>query len=183
MFIKSPLSKRSELITIIPKRSGKIAELGSYRGDFAAELLSHQTSHYILLIDPWCTVDCLGTMAGTQEDLEYVKKRFQKESRIAIERNFSSIYNPECTFDMVYIDGDHSFEGVTADLEIWWNRVVPGGLLAGHDVFVCDLVGVTNALILFAEKIKQNIFVINGDKDEKGHHIIGPSWYIQKPHW
>lgn len=34
---------------------------------------------------------------------------------------------------LVYIDGDHSTEAVTADIAAWWPKVGPGGMLAGHD--------------------------------------------------
>lgn len=36
-------------------------------------------------------------------------------------------------FDFVFIDGDHSYEGVTADLNAWARKVKPGGWLCGHD--------------------------------------------------
>jgi hypothetical protein len=32
-----------------------------------------------------------------------------------------------------FIDADHSYESVTADLRAWWPKVRPGGMLAGHD--------------------------------------------------
>jgi hypothetical protein len=35
--------------------------------------------------------------------------------------------------DFVYIDGDHSIEGVTSDIETWYPKVKKGGLLGGHD--------------------------------------------------
>lgn len=35
--------------------------------------------------------------------------------------------------DMVFIDGDHNYEAVKRDVEFWKNRLIPGGLLCGHD--------------------------------------------------
>lgn len=37
------------------------------------------------------------------------------------------------SLDFVYIDGDHSYEGVTADIYAWLPKVKPGGILAGDD--------------------------------------------------
>jgi hypothetical protein len=37
------------------------------------------------------------------------------------------------SLDMVFLDADHSHAAVRADLEAWWPKVRPGGLLAGHD--------------------------------------------------
>lgn len=35
--------------------------------------------------------------------------------------------------DMVFIDGDHRYESVRADIALWKQHVRPGGVLAGHD--------------------------------------------------
>lgn len=37
------------------------------------------------------------------------------------------------TFDSVFIDGGHSFEEVLSDIECWYPRVNPGGIMMGHD--------------------------------------------------
>ena len=40
---------------------------------------------------------------------------------------------PDAHFDIVYIDGDHSYKAVTEDLEAYWPKVSPGGIFAGDD--------------------------------------------------
>lgn len=35
--------------------------------------------------------------------------------------------------DFVFIDGDHSYEGLKADWEVWRQLVAPGGIIALHD--------------------------------------------------
>ena len=37
------------------------------------------------------------------------------------------------TLDFVYIDGDHSYEAVKRDLEMWYPKIRKGGVLCGHD--------------------------------------------------
>lgn len=37
------------------------------------------------------------------------------------------------SLDLVFIDGNHSYEIVSWDLVEWWPKVRPGGILAGHD--------------------------------------------------
>jgi predicted O-methyltransferase YrrM len=40
---------------------------------------------------------------------------------------------PPKTFDFVYIDDDHSYEGCTASINAWKETVKPGGFIGGHD--------------------------------------------------
>jgi predicted O-methyltransferase YrrM len=40
------------------------------------------------------------------------------------------------TFDMIFIDGDHSLEGITRDWTDWSSRVQPDGIIALHDTRV-----------------------------------------------
>jgi predicted O-methyltransferase YrrM len=40
-------------------------------------------------------------------------------------------YGP--VFDLVFIDGDHSYEGCRRDIEAYRKLIAPGGILAGHD--------------------------------------------------
>jgi hypothetical protein len=37
------------------------------------------------------------------------------------------------SLDFVFIDGDHRYEHVKADIEAWWPKVKPGGYIGGHD--------------------------------------------------
>lgn len=40
---------------------------------------------------------------------------------------------PDGTFDVVFIDGDHKYEKVVADIRSWRAKLKAGGLLCGHD--------------------------------------------------
>jgi len=37
------------------------------------------------------------------------------------------------SLDWVYVDADHSYEAVKADIAAWWPLIKSGGILAGHD--------------------------------------------------
>jgi len=37
------------------------------------------------------------------------------------------------SLDFAFIDADHSYEGAHPDVEAWWPKIAPGGVLGGHD--------------------------------------------------
>ena len=37
--------------------------------------------------------------------------------------------------DFIYIDGNHAYESVKRDMELYWQKVADKGILAGHDFF------------------------------------------------
>jgi predicted O-methyltransferase YrrM len=39
------------------------------------------------------------------------------------------------SLDFVFIDGDHSYNGVKKDLKGWFPKIKNGGIIAGHDYF------------------------------------------------
>jgi predicted O-methyltransferase YrrM len=49
------------------------------------------------------------------------------------------------TCDFVFIDADHSYEAVKADILAWAPKVKPGGILAGHDI--CTYNSVQRAVV------------------------------------
>ena len=55
--------------------------------------------------------------------------------------------------DFVYLDADHAEAAVQRDLEVWFPKVRPGGVLAGHDYLNNDFPGVRRAAdAFFAER-------------------------------
>jgi hypothetical protein len=46
--------------------------------------------------------------------------------------SFSSAFK-DGEVDFVFVDGDHTYEGCTADLQAWWPKLRDGGTMAGDD--------------------------------------------------
>ena len=86
--------------------------------------------HDPALIDDQGQVDTLATFRRTIEraDLSDVVVTIVADSRVAAKAWATPVA-------MVFIDGGHSSEAARADYECWTPHLLPGGLLAIHDVF------------------------------------------------
>jgi len=63
-------------------------------------------------------------------DIDYVEFIGNSQSPEA----FNFVKDIGCTFDIVLIDGDHSYDGVSSDVKNYSRFVSPGGYLIMHDV-------------------------------------------------
>jgi len=63
--------------------------------------------------------------------------------------------NKSKKYGYVHIDGDHSYEGVKLDFELFWPRVEKGGFLAIHDIGSPDKDGNVYGTRKFWEEIKR----------------------------
>jgi hypothetical protein len=164
---------RRKLISGLPKR-GVGAEVGTWKGDFSAQILKQNKPKLLYLIDPWAYRDdpgyeraWYGGRVTGQADMDAiyrsVQERFEKQTRrgkVVILRK-GSIEAAESLadrpLDWVYIDGDHTYEAAKADLEAFHRIIGPGGVIAGDDYGVegwwSD--GVTKAVDEFAASVGQ----------------------------
>lgn len=116
------------------------AEIGVWKGDGAISILKRNPK-ILHLIDPWIKQNYKGRWYGTQSsqsEMDEIYKntfrRFQKDKRVKIHRNFSTkVKFPEKYFDWIYVDGNHSCEMVSKDLAFYFPLMKTGGLLCGDD--------------------------------------------------
>jgi hypothetical protein len=139
---------RRQLISKLPKH-GVGAEVGTWKGDFAAWLLRRANPTRLHLIDPWesrpdpAYADARygDRKPGSQERLDAIYdsvcQRFASEisdGRVLIHRSraLDAVGGLE-SLDWAYLDGDHTYEAVKAELERFYPLIRPGGALAGDD--------------------------------------------------
>lgn len=124
-------------------------EIGTMCGDSARQILwSLPNCKMLYTVDPWRHVDGAEFEAGEKQDyhdknkeLAYRKLSVEDiKDRVTIlpmtsaeaKRVITEKYNVH-QFDFVWIDGDHSENGIRTDLELFTDMVKEGGLLGGHD--------------------------------------------------
>ncbi len=75
------------------------------------------------------------------------------------------------SIDFVFVDGDHRYEQVQADLEAWWSKIRLGGIMCGDD---WEWPGVSRAVQEFALIMKVDVLLIASPKNS---HL---TWLIYK---
>lgn len=124
-------------------------EIGVFRGD-TSELLLREFHGVLYMVDPWKVWpnDHPYVLSGdgvTKLSKDEQEKNFQEATRRTafaggrrmILRTTSEIAGQRLAgrfFDFAFIDGAHYYEAVRDDIAIWWPRISPGGILAGHDL-------------------------------------------------
>jgi hypothetical protein len=121
----------------------QVVEVGVWRGDYSQTLIHALSPQEFYGVDPYLLypdyTDKPGHEFYSQEMLDSLAA--QVESRLkatgdALIRDFSTkacSQFDDSSLDLVYLDGDHKYSAVSADIQAWWPKVRPGGILAGHD--------------------------------------------------
>lgn len=142
------------------------AEIGVYKGDNAEFILKLISPTILYLIDPWNNFmdtnsnEIIGEIQyiQTQERLKmYGNKRLIKKTSLEA----SKLFNNE-ELDFVYIDGDHSYESVKQDINLWYLKVKKGGILSGHD-YDKTTNGIIKAVNEFCNKNKLEFMTASTD--------------------
>jgi len=124
----------------LPVRRVVGVEVGVWGGDNASHLLKRcRKIKQLYLVDNYRPSELLeGSCLQDAEDAaaEALKKtrRDQDRRTLLVQHSVqASRMFPDGFFDFVFIDADHHYEAVVADLRAWWPKVRPGGWFGGHD--------------------------------------------------
>lgn len=166
IFGKEELIPRASVACIMSKYKMNIvaAEVGTHTGRNAEKMLKYLDIKELHLIDFWEAYSDYPDSRNQSQDFEMVKNKFRGNDKVKIIKSDSSKAAErfaDKTFDFVYIDADHSYEGVKKDIVAWLPKVAYGGIIAGHDYGYKDT-GVKTAVDeIFEKKVKTGF---NGDK-------------------
>lgn len=123
--------------------SGTVVEVGVAEGHYSKVLIALWPFE-VVMVDRWCHVDGYDdVMNGPDSEHE---DRFRQAQAVASSANGRArilrMDSAEAagqfadrSLPFVYLDGDHSYDGVARDIRAWAKKIQVGGILAGHDYY------------------------------------------------
>jgi predicted O-methyltransferase YrrM len=107
-----------------------IINIGAERGTSTLAMLEERNDSIIFSID----------VAPCEGEFENARKAGLDDSRIIRCLGSSQNIGRSWPFyvDFIWVDGDHSYVGVKADIDAWLPRISSGGIIAFHDYFEDD---------------------------------------------
>ena len=132
---------RQELYSWLP-RGGVVAEIGVFKGDNALDIWNINQPSKLHLIDAWRKMPNPDFPVSTTDMyFDYMRQTQNKlmdgidEGRVLLYQGDSKDIVPfmNIQFDWVYIDSNHLYESVMADLEMVEDKIKSGGFICGHD--------------------------------------------------
>ncbi len=144
------LTDRISLLELCDREfpNGTAVEIGVAGGHFSKQILATWKSlDQLILVDSWKHFpegysDACNLPQNIQDErYERVRLDFRDEPK-AIIWKLTSEEAAKCWYhegfyhgaaDFIYLDANHSTPAVRADLEAWWPKLKPGGIISGHD--------------------------------------------------
>ena len=174
------------------------AEVGVYKGEYTEKFCQAGLGMYA--VDPWMAFPGQGRTQQVQERQDFLYGHacrtlapyglvpgggiIRKTSMEAV-GDFT-----DGSLDFVYIDGDHSFRHIAADICEWEKKVRAGGVVSGHDYFntraaavniVCNVEAVVDAYTKAFEIDNWYVFGLTDPAEEPNRKERFLSWmWIKK---
>ena len=134
---------RCDMIKSLCVPGGVVAEIGVFKGDFSKQIIELVTPSKFFLLDMFDGETCSGNADGNYvvganmtDEYNNLNNTLGKLDGVSLIKGDSSISLstfPDNYFDMIYIDGDHSYPGCKRDLEMAINKIKHNGYIMGHD--------------------------------------------------
>ncbi len=181
------ITKRNDLGSLLNSLNlkGHGAEIGVQQGEFSKIIRATWKGKYLHLIDRWRSDDDYKDIANVSDETHkqfYFKvlNLFADDQGVFVykmDSNFAAQQFPDNYFDWIYLDADHSYDGCKKDLNVWYPKLKPGGIFAGHDFLNGNIpageFGVKAAVEEFIQDKEVQLSVTSED--------LWKSWYLIKP--
>ena len=155
------------------------AEIGVAFGGHSEAILRQTEVHRLYGVDEYRhRRDYSDPMNLTQKDFEILFQRTKQrlsqfgDRFVLVRAHSTQAVNEIAGFlDFVYIDADHSYEGVARDLRSWYPKIRVGGVIGGHDYDHPNFPGVRKAIDEFFGRLNWEVY-------SEGEGV----WWVRKEH-
>ena len=133
------------LIRRIDQPFKRIAEIGSWMGNGSTRVFIEElqaTAGLLYCIDHWqgnANVPRHQQLVSQYNILDTFRTNVESLSGAGLVKPLvmssleAAAILRDSFFDLVFIDGDHSYDQTASDIDVWRPKVAPGGILCGHD--------------------------------------------------
>jgi predicted O-methyltransferase YrrM len=172
------MKNRSEFGKLFEKHNklGVGAEIGVQRGHNSLQIIKSGWTGKIMAVDLWDNHDeyteALINLGGLKVDMI-------KGESLSIAKLI-----PDESLDWIYIDADHTFNGIYNDLHAWYSKVRKGGIVSGHDYLDGNYNGYLNApygvKTVVDDFVRENNKELNVTTDDTYDNLHFDSWWFIK---
>ena len=151
--------------------TGNAVEVGTDRGEFAIEFLRTWRGPMLYCVDPYQQYHDMSHDREADRALA-ISGLARFGGRVQFRRELSSNAVSHVLHPVVfaYLDGSHRYPDVLEDCRIWWKRLAPNAIMAGHDI---DKAPVAQAVSEFAAEHDLRVWRV-------GARVGNTSWYIYR---
>jgi len=156
--------KNSESLTAV--------EIGVAKADNSLSILQELPIKKLLLIDPYIAYVENGRLTSCEDNFEMAMARLSRYKQAQLIRKTSeeAAKDIDEPLDFVYIDGNHSYSFVMADILNYYPLLRKGGVIGGHDYTPFHDLGVVRAVDEFVEQ-----------QETLNFYAVFPDWWFIKP--
>jgi len=171
---------RTDLVRNLVRPGGAIAEVGVLNGEFSKELIETLNPSRIYMIDRFEGQCFSGDRDGNNGKIHDLDKAYSNLMEYAKSKPAVTLLKGDSStllgtlepdsLDMVYLDGDHEYEGCKKDVIASYRLLKDGGWLMGHDYDINPakatnyyVFGVKKAIDEFCCGYNQTIYAFGND--------------------
>jgi hypothetical protein len=140
----------------IGKPNLSFLEIGSWVGTSAVEQVKN------VLTGDNSTITCVDNWEDAKVEEYFDERTSQYADKITKVKSDSKTWleqNQDKRFDFIYIDGDHSAQGIEADTRLSWSMLKAGGVMALDDVLLNDETEMAN--LTFVQSVRNESTIID----------------------
>jgi hypothetical protein len=139
------------LIDTLEITNGVMLEVGVYQGESMRQFMESGKFKRYFGVDWWSSdfkdpyEEFLKSVVAAEMVFDSVSKKYPVV-KMKMTSEEAVTYFGDNVFDFIYLDGNHNYEFIRHDIDIWWPKVKNGGYFGGHDYSNLALPGVKQAV-------------------------------------